>query len=135
MTGYTIAQASHKTGLSAYTLRYYEDIGLLEPVERAANGHRRYSDDDLGRISFLLKLRNTGMSLDDMLQFVQLYREGDESAELRHAMLSEHRKRVQAQMQSLQETLDYIDYKLAMYADQQESCLLKRQAEREQAAQ
>ncbi|MEM6285091.1 MAG: MerR family transcriptional regulator [Chloroflexota bacterium] len=134
MTGYTIAQASQKTGLSTYTLRYYEDIGLLEPVERAANGHRRYSDDDLGRVSFLLKLRDTGMSLEDMQQFVQLYREGDESAALRHAMLSEHRQRVQARMEALQETLDYIDYKLAMYANQQDSCLLETQAERERTS-
>lgn len=118
MTGYTITQTSHKTGLSAYTLRYYEQIGLIDPVERAANGHRRYSDDDFGRIQLIVKLRDTGMSLEDMLQFVQFYREGDDSGEERYAMLSAHREQVKQQIESLQDTLDYIDQKLSWYASQ-----------------
>ena len=47
---YTIQQMAEQTGLTRYTLRYYEDIGLLDSVARASNGHRRYSEADLNRI-------------------------------------------------------------------------------------
>jgi len=65
-TTYTIQEVSAITHLPSSTLRYYEEMGLLEPVERAANGHRRYTDADLMRISFVTKLRRTGMSIDLM---------------------------------------------------------------------
>ncbi len=59
---YTIQQMATKTGLSRYTLRYYEDTELLEPVVRAKNGHRRYTEADYNRIMMLVKLRKTNMS-------------------------------------------------------------------------
>jgi DNA-binding transcriptional MerR regulator len=52
----TISDAARASGVSAHTLRYYERAGLLEPVDRAASGHRRYAEDDLARIQFLVKL-------------------------------------------------------------------------------
>ena len=60
-TGLTIQQVAHRMGLSIDTLRYYERIGLLEPVRRAQNGHRRYTQQDLAWIDLLIRLRNTGM--------------------------------------------------------------------------
>jgi hypothetical protein len=56
---YTIEEAAERTGISAHTLRYYERIGLLEPVGRASSGHRRYGPNDLGSIEFLTLLRQT----------------------------------------------------------------------------
>ena len=58
--GCSIEEASARTGVSAHTLRYYERIGLLAPVGRAAGGHRRYSDADLGAVGFLTLLRQIG---------------------------------------------------------------------------
>ena len=60
----TIQQASQLTGLTVHTLRYYERIALLSPVERAANGHRRYGKQDVDRITLLNYLRLTGMPLE-----------------------------------------------------------------------
>ncbi len=56
-----IQQVSERTGLSVYSLRCYGRNGLLEPINRAANGHRRYSATDITQIEFLTKLRMTGM--------------------------------------------------------------------------
>ena len=56
-TSLTIAQAAEATGLSVHTLRYYERIGLLDPVERRDNRHRRYTQEDLNWIDFLKKLK------------------------------------------------------------------------------
>ena len=112
---YTITHVAKQTGLSAYTLRYYEQLGLITNVERAANGHRRYSDSNMQFIELVLYLRDTGLSLDDMVQFVSLYREGDETGTERYAILSQHRQAVQAKVDDLCNMLAYIDKKLAYY--------------------
>jgi DNA-binding transcriptional MerR regulator len=60
--GLTIADAARISGVSAYTLRYYEKAGLIDGVERAGSGHRRYGDEDLAWIEVLQCLRATGMA-------------------------------------------------------------------------
>lgn len=59
----TIQQVAAATGLTEHTLRYYERIGLIHPIVRAGSGHRRYCERDIWWIEFLMKLRNTGMSI------------------------------------------------------------------------
>ena len=115
-TLFTIQQVSQQTGLSIHTLRYYERIGVLIPVNRLENGHRRYDDADLSRIDFVKKLRATGMTISDIRCYMELYQQGDETAPERYALLETHRKVVQEQLETLQETLELIDMKLAMYA-------------------
>ena len=118
---YTIQQVAGQTGLTSYTLRYYEDIGLLEPIARAANGHRRYSEADIGRIMMLMKLRKTNMSLDDMKYFVNLYREGSETAAERRELLEAHRQVVEAQIEELCEIRKFIDYKIGLYTEEEKA--------------
>jgi DNA-binding transcriptional MerR regulator len=116
---FTIQEISAMTELPGSTLRYYEELGLLEPVERAANGHRRYTKDDLLRINFIKKLRLIGMSLDVMREFLALYRGGKATAKQRREILIEHRKNVQAQIDELVEMLGFIDYKIGLYEDEE----------------
>lgn len=116
----TIQQVADRTGLSAHTLRYYERIGLLAPIQRAENGHRRYSADDLGWIDFLKKLRATGMPIAQMARYAALQRDGDATLQARVAILKEHREVVRARMQELQTHLEVIDYKIDFYAKEQE---------------
>lgn len=118
---YTIQQAAEQTGLSAYTLRYYEDIGLLTSIARAANGHRRYSEADLSRIMMLMKLRKTNMSLDDMKYFVSLYREGSATATERREMLEAHRQTIAEQIEELCEIQRFIDYKIGLYTEEEKA--------------
>jgi len=118
---YTIQQMADKTGLSSYTLRYYEDIELLEPVMRAANGHRRYTETDFNRIMMLVKLRKTNMSLDDMKYFINLYRQGSITATERREFLATHRKVVEAQVDELCQILEFIDYKIGLYKEEEEA--------------
>ncbi len=73
----TIQQVAEATGLSVYTLRYYERIGLIHPIGRAENPHRRYTADDIGWIDFLKKIRATGMSMQQMQAYAELQRQGD----------------------------------------------------------
>ena len=71
-TSLTIQQTAAATGLTAHTLRYYERIGLLDPVTRQDNKHRLFREEDLLWIAFLVKLRSTGLPIRDMLHYAQL---------------------------------------------------------------
>ena len=77
--GLTITEVSEQTGLSQDTLRYYEKAGLIEHVDRTSGNHRCYAPNDLDWIAFLLRLRETGMSIGNMQRFAQLRSSGSAS--------------------------------------------------------
>ncbi len=114
-TEMTIAQAAERSGLSAHTLRYYERIGLIQPVDRGTNGHRRYGRDDLEWLDLLIKLRTTGMPIRQMVEYAELVRQGPETAGRRRAMLERHRAEISARMAELEDTAAVLDRKIAMY--------------------
>lgn len=118
-SSYTIQEISAETDLPSSTLRYYEDIGLLDPIPRAANGHRRYSEADLRRLMLIKRLRLTGMSIERMLEFVALYRGGNSTARQRREILQAHRQNVQARVDELLEMMGFIDYKIGLYQDEE----------------
>jgi DNA-binding transcriptional MerR regulator len=117
--GLTVQEASDKTGLSAHTIRYYERIGLLPSIERAKNGHRRYSEDDIGWIEFLKCLRSTGMPISEMQRYVELQQAGDSTLDDRLALLEAHRRRIKAKMRELNRFLDRIEGKIGYYQELQ----------------
>ena len=113
----TIKQAAEATGLSVHTLRYYEGLGLIHPIDRAGNTHRRYTREDIGWIQFLLKLRATGMSIQDMQTYAELQRQGDETLPQRVAMLQALEREVELHIAELNGHLDLIRYKIALYSE------------------
>jgi DNA-binding transcriptional MerR regulator len=115
----TIAQAAVATGLSVHTLRYYERIGLLDPVERRDNTHRRYTQEDLDWIGFLLKLKSTGLPVREMLRYAELRRQGNtlESVAERKAILQAHALSVQHRLAELQSNLAVLHWKIDMYGE------------------
>jgi DNA-binding transcriptional MerR regulator len=115
ITGLSIEEAAEVTGVSRHTLRYYERIGLLPPVERAASGHRRYSEDDLGWVRFLTLLRRTGMSIKDTQRFVELTRAGDHTIAQRVEVLVAHRAQLVERLAELNQHLDAIEMKIDIY--------------------
>jgi len=114
----TIQQVAEATGLSVHTLRYYERCNLIAPIDRSANGHRRYSSTDLRWIEFLNKLRLTGMPIRQMQQYAELVRTYPDSAFAeRRQMLAAHREAVLEQIQQLQANLAVIDWKIQHYSN------------------
>lgn len=114
-TDLTIQQVAALTQLSEHTLRYYERIGLLDPVNRASSGHRRYSTGDIAWIEFLTRLRTTGMPIRKMQQFAALRRQGDLTVAERRMLLEAHRLEVQAKLDELQHNLFEIEQKIQHY--------------------
>ncbi len=116
----TIQQVSDKTGLSEHTLRYYERIGLIESVDRAENGHRRYTEMDIGWIDFLKCLRATGMPVAQMKEYADLTRVGGHTIGARLELLREHRRTVLRQIEELQQYLAVVDHKIDYYSQEKE---------------
>ena len=112
---YTIDEAARHTGVTPHTLRYYERIGLLPPVERASSGYRRYTDADLGAVLFLTLLRQTGMPIRDMQQFVALTRAGEDTVPDRVVVLEEHRDALRDRLALLTAHMSALDNKIGVY--------------------
>lgn len=115
--GHSIEEAAEITGVTRHTLRYYERIGLLAAVGRDASGHRRYSADDLGAVTFLTLLRQTGMPIRGMLRFVELTRDGDATIPERVELLRAHRSDLRQRLELLQCHLGALDNKIDIYTD------------------
>ncbi|MBN1201230.1 MAG: MerR family transcriptional regulator [Anaerolineae bacterium] len=113
----TIREVAERTDLSMHTLRYYERIGLIQSIDRAPSGHRRYSEDDIGWIEFLKKLRSTGMPIREMKRYANLLWQGDHTVGERRALLETHRKRMQAQIDELNDCLSCIEWKIKHYKE------------------
>jgi DNA-binding transcriptional MerR regulator len=116
-TNITIAEAAERSGLSAHTLRYYERIGLIHPVGRGQNGHRRYGRGDIEWLEFLIKLRTTDMPIRQMVEYAELVREGPQTAARRRAMLEAHREALRERIAELEETAAVIDRKIETYTE------------------
>lgn len=113
----TIAEAAAATGLTPHTLRYYERDGLLlDAVERAPSGHRRYTERDLGWIHLLTRLRATGMPIREIREYADLVRQGEGTEPQRMALLQAHRDAVRAQLAEVTEHLAAIEMKIDVYA-------------------
>lgn len=111
----SIGELSRLTGLTAHTLRFYESAGVLKPVGRATNGHRRYHSNDVLWLEFVLKLKLTGMPLAEIRLYAQLREQGEMTLPTRLAMLTRHRERLVAKMTALTACADTLDEKIRIY--------------------
>ncbi|UQT58760.1 MerR family transcriptional regulator [Streptomyces durmitorensis] len=114
---YTISEVVAFIGLTAHTLRWYERIGLMPHIDRSHTGQRRYRNRDLDWLTFVGKLRLTGMPVADMVRYAELVREGDHTFTERHELLEQTRRDVRTRISELQDTLAVLDYKINFYAD------------------
>ncbi|MDP5239246.1 MerR family transcriptional regulator [Uliginosibacterium sp. 31-16] len=116
-TQLTIQHVAASTGLSPHTLRYYERIGLIHDVARDAGGRRRYTPADMDWLRFLMRLRETGMSIADMLHYAELRRQGTSTHAERGLMMETHLARVEAEIAHLQELASFVADKVRWYRD------------------
>lgn len=115
MDGYRAGEAAAKSGFSLDTLRYYERVGLLPPVQRDHAGRRRYTDLDLGWLGLLRCLRETGMPVADIKRFVDLTRADTDHTAERLALLETHHRHIDHKINQLREDQDYLRTKIEQY--------------------
>ena len=116
MSTLTIADVSRRTGLSEPTLRYYEQVGLIGPVERdESSGHRRYCEADVDTLQALACLRAMGVGIDDMRSYQANRKRGRAAAGAQRDLLVRHAERIEAQIAALHVHLDYLHAKAALW--------------------
>jgi len=110
-----IAEVSKKFDLSQDTLRYYERIGLFPSVNRNRSGIRDYTEEDCMWVEFIKCMRRAGLPIEVLIEYVGLFRQGDETSEARKELLIEQRKQLIIRMEDMKKTLERLDYKIAVY--------------------
>ncbi|MCA1057469.1 MerR family transcriptional regulator [Rossellomorea aquimaris] len=111
---YSISEAAELLDVSPHTLRYYEKEGIIVP-DRQANGIRSYHEDHVLWLKFVIKLRETQMPISDIKQYTKLFQAGDRTAVERLAILENHQKNIQQQLETLHATNEMLETKIDNY--------------------
>ncbi len=111
----TIAQVSKLYELTPDTLRYYERIGLLVNVPRNKNGIRNYDEDSCKRIEFIKCMRNAGVGIEILIDYMTLLEQGKSTVKARKKLLEEQREKLLETQKKITETLNRLDYKIEIY--------------------
>jgi DNA-binding transcriptional MerR regulator len=120
-----IAEVSERQGMSSDTLRYYERIGLIPPVNRNGGGIRDYTELDIRRVEFIKCMRSAGLPIEVLIDYMALVQQGDKTIEARREILKEQREALLARMAEMQNTLDILNRKIQIYEN---AVLTKEQA-------
>jgi len=121
----TIKEVSERFNISPDTLRYYEKIGLIPPVKRNKGGIRDYGEADIGWVEFVKCMRGAGLTIEVLIEYVQLCLQGDRTIGARKKILQEQRNRLVIRMEEMKNTLDKLNHKIDLY----EKHVLKREKE------
>ncbi|MFR1167310.1 MAG: MerR family transcriptional regulator [Adlercreutzia equolifaciens] len=87
-----IAEVSKRYGVSTDTLRYYERIGLLRHVPRNKSGIRDYDEASCNAVEFVKCMRDAGMSIESLVEYMELLEQGDETTAARGAAHAAERR-------------------------------------------
>jgi len=112
---YSIGQVAEKTGLSSYTLRYYDKEGLMPFIHRGNGGRREFTENDMDFVDLITCLKQTGMSLKEIRNFVNMSMEGNITLEQRLDMFKHQRDEVMKQIAQSQRYLEKLDHKVKYF--------------------
>ncbi len=110
-----IAEVSKKYNLTEDTIRYYEKIGLIPRVPRTKSGIREFDDESCRWVEFIKCMRNSGMTIEVLTEYVNLYKQGEGTAEARKQLLIEQRKNLIKKQEEIANTIKRLDYKIEIY--------------------
>lgn len=111
----TIKEVSKKFSFTPDTLRYYEKVGLIGPIQRTSSGIRDYTTSDLERIEFVKCMRNARVSIEVLKEYLDLFEEGDCSLAKRRALLVKERVTLEKKLLDMQAAYQKLNAKIAMY--------------------
>lgn len=114
---FSMKQACEQTNLSYETLKFYCNQGLIPNVKRDSNNYRIFDENDIAWINSLNCLRNCGMSISEMKDYIKLCLEGESTIPERKEILAIKRQSLLEQQKLIQESIDYIDWKQDFYDD------------------
>lgn len=113
----SITEVSRKYNLTADTLRYYERIGLIPPVNRNNSGVRDFTEEDCNWVYFIKCMRSAGLSIEVLIEYVKMFQKGNSTIKARKELLIEQRNQLKDRIREMQETLDRLDKKIDGYEE------------------
>jgi len=113
----TITEVSRKYNLTADTLRYYERIGLIPPVNRSASGVREYTEEDCNWVNFMKCMRGVGISIEILIEYITMFQKGNSTINARKELLIEQRSCLAEKIKEMQQTLERLDNKIDGYEE------------------
>jgi Cu(I)-responsive transcriptional regulator len=117
-----IGLAAERSGLTAKTIRYYEEIGLIR-ADRARNGYRDYSETDVNLLAFLRRARSLGFTVEDCRQLLDLYRNRERASHDVREIATAHVAAVEgriAELQAMRRALGQLIH--ACHGDERPDC-------------
>lgn len=120
----TIKEVAEKYDISADTLRYYERVGMIPKVTRRPNGIRDYQESDLGWVELAICMRSAGLPIEVMIEYVKLYKEGDNTIPARLELLQEQMNVLKEQKAQIKSTVERLAYKISKYEEAMETGVL-----------
>jgi DNA-binding transcriptional MerR regulator len=116
MATLTIQEASRHCGMSEPTLRYYEEVGLIGPIDRdQRSGHRRYGDDDVNALEVLACLRAVGVGIEEMRTYLANRSRGRSAYAEQRDILLRHAERIEQEIATRQARLGYLRIKAELW--------------------
>ena len=110
-----ISEISEKSGISIHTLRYYEKIGVLKPIARNSSGRRIYNTSDLEWLTWINRLKSTGMPLSEIKAYANYRSVGDSTLIQRQNILKQHGAKLSEEIERLNKELAIVQFKIESY--------------------
>lgn len=111
----TIKEVCEKYNLTADTLRYYERVGVIPAVSRTAGGIRDYTEVDLGWVENAICMRDAGLPVEMLIEYVKLFQEGDSTIDARTNLLKEAKEQILETRKKYDMALEKLEYKIGRY--------------------
>ncbi len=113
----TIKEVCEKFDITADTLRYYERVGVIPEVNRTSGGSRDYTEENLKWVKNAICLREAGISIESIAEYVKLFKQGDETIAARLSLLIETKEQVLEAKKKYDDALARLDYKIERYEE------------------
>lgn len=114
---YKVKEVSEMLGMTEHTVRYYTDVGLVPDVRRDKNNVRIFDQKALNWLKGIQFLKQGGMSVKALQDYVRLCLEGDETAEKRMQIILEQKAYIDAKLEEVQACAQYLENKVKYYED------------------
>lgn len=116
-----ISEVSEQFEISPDTLRYYERVGLIPSVNRTEGGIRDYDEINLEAVKFITCMRNAGLPIEVLIEYVELVQQGEHTSEARKQILIRQRDELVQKLDAMQKTLNLLNYKIQGYENADKS--------------
>ena len=113
----TIKEVSEKYNISQDTLRYYERVKVIPRVTRTAGGIRDYQEEDIKWVELAICMRNAGLPIESLIEYLNLYQQGDSTIGARLDLLKEQMELLQQQRKQIDKTMEKLSYKISIYEE------------------